>query len=238
MLQMIKDMPPLPLPKKVRIKFSKKGELIYISHLDLVRTLTRAIIRARIPIKYTEGYNPIPKMTFATPLSVGCASECEYLDIKIDREITLCKIKEQLSSQVPEGITILDVYEPNSKFTEALYSSYNITIRDKSIDEGSASILNEVFSQNELVITKRTKSGEKEVNILPFIKELKVTSEQGRCDIFTKLCVSSADFLNPEYIVGVVYSQLKLSKDNFDCQSGYGICRETLYLSDCVSEFR
>ena len=235
---MINEMSPLPTPKKVRIKFTKTGDLIYISHLDLVRTMTRAIIRARIPIKYTEGYNPIPKMTFATPLSVGCASECEYLDIKIDRDIKLCKIKEQLSAQVPCGLSILDVYEPERKFTDALYSSYMITICDKSIDQASGSIVKNAFSQKELVITKRSKSGEKDVNILPYIKALEVTSEQGKCNVFTKLCVSSADFLNPEYIVGVVYNALGLSKDNFEDGAGYTICRKTLYLSDCVSEFQ
>lgn len=238
MLQMIKEIPALPVPKKIRIKFSKTGDLIYISHLDLVRTMTRAIVRARIPIKYTEGYNPIPKMTFATPLSVGCASECEYLDIKIDRDMPLDKIKGNLSSQMPIGLHILDIYEPQRKFTDALYSSYEILVSDNCINEDSAAAVKEVFSQKELVITKRSKSGEKQVNILPFIKNLEASSEQGKLKVIAKLCVSSAEFLNPEYIVGVIYEKLGISKENFDADAGYNICRKALYLSDDEVEFK
>ena len=238
MLQMIKDLPVLPTPKKVRIKFTKSNDLIYISHLDLVRTLTRAIIRARIPVKYTEGFNPIPKLVFATPLSVGCASECEYLDIKIDREMSLEMIKESLSHELPSGMTVADVYEPGSKFTEALYSSYEIIISDPSLDENSSLKVKDVFSAISLVINKRSKSGEKQVDIVPYIKSLDAISHDGVLKINTLLSVSSADYLNPEYVVDIVYNALSLSKDNYNLNFGYTITRKDLYLSDQFSLFR
>ena len=235
---MIKSLPQLDTPKKIRIKFSKTGELIYISHLDLVRTMTRAIIRARIPVKYTEGYNPIPKLIFATPLSVGCASECEYLDLKIDRDMSVLDIKENLGRSMPEGIKIVDVYEPQSKFTDAVYSSYDIVINDGKIDESSYRAVADEFEKTELVIMKRSKSGEKEVDILPYVKSFECTSSDGEIKINTMLCVSSADYLNPEYIVSVAFRVLGLSKENYNVDSGYTILRRNLYLSDQKTEFK
>ena len=238
MLQMIKELPPLDKPRKIRIKFSKSGDLIYISHLDLVRTMTRAIIRARIPVKYTEGYNPIPKLVFSTPLSIGCASVCEYLDIKIDREMSCRDIKDSLSRQFSCDMTVIDVYEPDSKFSDALYSGYTIEIMDDSINASSLEVLKECFSQTEIKIIKRSKSGDKEVNILPYVYSYDMKLN-GRSLLFnTVLSASSADYLNPEYIVNIIYEALGLSKDNFRCDCGYTITRTELYTKNCDNIFR
>ena len=75
--------PELVPPKAVRLKFCKVGTLQYISHLDLQRTFNRIIVRACIPVWYTQGFNPHIKLVFSTPLSVGSESICEYLDIKL-----------------------------------------------------------------------------------------------------------------------------------------------------------
>ena len=73
---------------KIRLEFYKKGRMKYISHLDLIRTMTGALGRSEIPVYYSEGFNPHPKMVFALPLSVGCESICEYLDIKLLEAMT------------------------------------------------------------------------------------------------------------------------------------------------------
>ena len=238
MLQMIKDIPKLNTPQKVRIKFSKGNALIYISHLDLVRTLTRAIIRARIPVKYTEGYNPIPKMVFATPLSVGCSSECEYLDIRIDREISFVDIYKNLSHELPYGMEILDVYEPTSKFTEAQYSGYKIEISDPLLTSDCIDKLRDKFNTSELVITKRSKSGDKQVDILPYIKSIDFGCNASTLTVDTILSVSSADYLNPEYIVNIIYDLLSISKDDYTEDSCYSITRKELYLADAQTRFK
>ena len=235
---MIKDLPKLDLPRKVRIKFSKGKDLIYISHLDLVRTLTRAIIRARIPVKYTEGFNPIPKLVFATPLSVGCSSECEFLDIKIDRKMSFIDIYKNLSRELPNGMEVLDVYDPSSKFTDAVYSTYTIYISDMCLSEDSIEKLKEVFSSPELVITKRSKSGDKEVDILPYINSIDFDLSYGKLRVRSMLSVSSADYLNPEYLINIIYDTLNISKDNYADGCEYSICRNELFLADAKTRFK
>ena len=64
------------MSEKLRLRFSKKGKAIYISHLDLMRTLQRSFLRAGYPLKYSEGYNPHPLISILLPLGVGCSSEC------------------------------------------------------------------------------------------------------------------------------------------------------------------
>ena len=235
---MIKEYPPLEKPKKIRIKFTKGGDMIYISHLDLVRTMTRAIIRARIPVKYTEGFNPIPKLVFSTPLSIGCASVCEYLDLRIDREMSCETIMDSLARELPHDMSVLCVYEPETKFTDAVYSRYTVEITDPKVDAGCVDRLNDTFSAKELVVLKGSKSGDKEVNILPYIYSYDAHYNGGVLIFNTVLSASSADYLNPEYVVNVIYEALGLSKDNYDVGCGYSITRNELYTRDCNSVFK
>ena len=75
-------------PIVLRIKFRKVGKLQYISHLDLVRTMQKVIVRAGLPLWYTEGFNPKPKMVFASPLSIGTESVTEYMDVRLTERIS------------------------------------------------------------------------------------------------------------------------------------------------------
>ena len=96
----------------VRIWFKKMGMSRYVSHLDLMRAMTRAMRRANVPLWYTEGYNPHPYMTFSLPLSLGMESLCESMDIRIEGESTNEDIFNLLKGSMPPGIEIISVDEP------------------------------------------------------------------------------------------------------------------------------
>ena len=115
------------VPENIRIKFKKTGRLKYISHLDLCRTMCPAMIRAKIPLWYTEGFNPHPKMVFAQPLPLFVESECEFLDIKITEPLSNEELKARLRSAFTDELYVLDVYVPSAKFTEIAYAGYFIT---------------------------------------------------------------------------------------------------------------
>ena len=91
---------------KYRMRFSKTGRAVYISHLDLMRTITRAFLRAECRLKYSEGFNPHPNISIALPLSVGCESVCEIMDFKMLEDMPCDEIKSRLSTQMPEGIEV------------------------------------------------------------------------------------------------------------------------------------
>ncbi|MBI4707907.1 MAG: DUF2344 domain-containing protein [Candidatus Omnitrophica bacterium] len=94
---------------KISFIFTKKGKMKFISHLDLMRLLTRAMRRADLPLKMTEGFSPHPKLSLARALKLGLESENEEASIVLNGFITLEDFKEKLQRQLPEGIEIKDV---------------------------------------------------------------------------------------------------------------------------------
>ena len=103
---------------KLRLRFEKTGRAVYISHLDLMHTMQRAFNRAGLPLKYSEGFNPHPQIAIALPLSVGTGSLCEIMDFKLKGEADLQELPERLTAVMPEGIRVLEVYEPQRKVAE------------------------------------------------------------------------------------------------------------------------
>jgi len=92
---------------RIRIKFTKTGRLRYLSHLDLMTLFHRAALRSGIPVSFTCGFNPHPKIAFGPALSVGIESEAEYLDMETDAFIDLLKIIKDLNAALPSGMQIL-----------------------------------------------------------------------------------------------------------------------------------
>ena len=106
-------LPELVPPRHVRLKFCKVGKLQYISHLDLQTTFNRIINRACLPVWYTKGFNPHIKMVFGLPLPVGCESECEYLDIRIERDMPDDEILARLNAELTEADVLYLHTEPD-----------------------------------------------------------------------------------------------------------------------------
>jgi len=94
---------------KISFTFTKKKEMIYISHLDLMRLFMRALRRAGIPVKITEGFNPHPKISIKRALKLGVESENEEASVVIKNLMRKDDFKERLQRQFPEGIEIKSV---------------------------------------------------------------------------------------------------------------------------------
>ena len=232
-------LPPLDEPRNVRIKFRKVGDLQYISHLDLQRTLHRILVRAGIPMWYTKGFNPHAKIVFSTPLSVGAQSECELVDIRIDREMSCERIKELLNNEVTDELRILDVYIPSTKFSEIMWANYTIEVCRDGLDGNMVEALKRTVSSDELKVTKKTKSGEKEVNIIPLIGKFDaVLSDDGSKIIINALLNVNADsYLNPDLLLCALDRECDLLSTAPD-KIWYTIMRNATYFEDGVTLFR
>ena len=95
-------------PQRLRITFSKGENLRYISHLDLSRTWERVLRRAGIPVAYTKGYHPHPKMVFAAALPLGCTGEVEVIDIVLSQPMPPRRVLRGLTHRVPDGLEAID----------------------------------------------------------------------------------------------------------------------------------
>lgn len=158
---------------KLRLLFSKTGRAVYISHLDLMRTLTRAFLRAGCRLKYSEGFNPHPNISIALPLSVGTQSLCEIMDFRILEDMSCGEILERLAVQLPEGIEAVAVYEHERKVKELKWLKIEGVFEydDRNCGEMAAA-LNEFYAQESIVIRKKTKRGTGDSDIKTAIKEI------------------------------------------------------------------
>ncbi len=168
---------------EVRVFFTKTGMAKYISHLDLMRCMTRALRRAQIPLWYTEGYNPHLFMTFARPLPLGVESLCESMDIRLVGEMTFREIKTRLNDALPRDITVVSVAKPAHKPTEIAFADYEIQL----YTDDPAALLHAMenrFAADTLPVLKKAKQGkhrvEKETDIKPNVLAFDL-AQQGDC---------------------------------------------------------
>jgi radical SAM-linked protein len=233
----LRELPALERPRTVRLKFRKVGTLQYISHLDLQRTFNRVIVRACIPVWYTKGFNPHAKLVFSTPLSVGAQSEYEFLDIRIDREMDCQEIMDRLNQELTEELMILDAYVPVEDFSEIAWASYEIEIFDRGISKETKEQVENTFGKAPLMMTKRTKAGEKEIDILPLIRSMSVnvddTAHLLRLSVILR--ATSTEYLNPEMLITAIKEKIGLLS-GAPLEEWYTILRTSVMKED-LSQF-
>lgn len=187
--------------RTVKFRFSEGGALTYVSHLDIARAVTRGLIKSKLPIYYTEGFNPIPKLTFASPLSVGCGGENELAQFKLCEDVADDVILEKLRAAMPEGIEVLEAYSSESSFKEIAWAE-NVIELHCSAESDAVPKLYEKFS-GSVVVTKKTKSTEKEVDISPFIRDFEAEKTDWGVRVSVITCADNTNYLNPEYVAKI-----------------------------------
>lgn len=196
---------------KLRLKFSKHGPIKFIGHLDVMRYFQKAIRRAEIDIKYSEGYSPHQVISFAQPLSVGATSDGEYMDMTVNSMISISDVMNRLNTVMNEGIEILAIRElsegEEKAMTAAYAAKYRIRFRERLkpdfdwIDE-----FEKYLSKDKLPAMKKTKSGEKEIDMKPLIFDYSLNKEEESVELL--LSMSSAATLKPALLFGAFFSSL------------------------------
>lgn len=194
-----------------RVLFSKGGELIFISHLDLAHTFVRALGRADMPVAHSSGFNPHPKLVFALPLSVGMEGKNELCDITLTRDdVSDGEFFEALSAELPDRIKLLRVYPPDRKFSDITAARYTVVIERS----GLCGALEDALS-SPLFTVKKTKGGEKEIDLIPRIKEYGVSeSPDGKTILSLTLCASGEEYLNPDLLIKALTEKGVLGEDD------------------------
>ena len=191
------------------MKFSKKGYTKYISHLDLLRVFKRAFKVMGLDIKYSQGFNPHPKMGFAQPLSLGYSSVAEYLEFETVGEHDPDEIKTLFTGKLPEDVKILDLFrfdqEVKSLAAETVACRYLISVPVASdMDlESLEALLDGYLSQESIRAMKRMKKTKsiEEVEIKDKIRDIKVRLEDGNAVFDCLLDSGSQSNLSPEQVI-------------------------------------
>lgn len=166
----------------VRIWFEKTGLAKYISHLDVNRCFTRAVLRAEIPLWFTEGFNPRPYMSFLMPLPLGQEGLEEPLDIRIEGDMTNEQVARRLSDVMPDGINIVGVSDPVGKSSEIAFAHYRLSVEFAGENAAAAfcSGSQQAVEGGSLEAVKHSKRGDKTVNLCDMIKSYTAV-QNGTC---------------------------------------------------------
>lgn len=181
---------------KIRIRFSKQGQMKFIGHLDMVRYFQKVMRRAEVDVAYSEGFSPHQKMSFAAPLSVGVVSNGEYFDIEVNSTGSTEEMLKRINEQNAPGVEVLSyklLPETAKNAMSIVAGADYIAYIDLFDDE----IIKKFMEQEKITVIKKTKKSEKEVDIKPMIFEMK-TCDEG---VFMKLSQGSAANLKPELVM-------------------------------------
>ena len=193
---------------KIRVKFSKQGNLRFVGHLDIMRYFQKANRRAEIPVKYSEGFSPHQIMSFAAPLGMGLESLAEYFDLRLTDEsegsVTSDGLMEALNREMADGIRVESIgrLPDDAGNCMAIVHAADYRIRFLSgLSEGTAEALrrsvDSVNASDHILIKKKTKKGvEKEIDIRPLIRSLRA-EEDG---IFMRVSQGSENNLKPSAV--------------------------------------
>ena len=183
-----------------RILFEKKGNAVWISHLDLMRLFQRAFKRAGLPLTHTQGFNPRPSVSIALPLSVGVESNCELLDFELDGDKVANRIvRGKLNDYLVPGIRVIKVYDNGQKLKYLAYLDTVVTLEyDNGVPENTVERLTELFGREEVFVEKKTKSnGIQDQNIIPMIQSMEVLQEDEKTVLLKARVCCQNPTLNP-----------------------------------------
>jgi len=160
-----RNQPPVqqaPPVQRMRIRYAKRGRLRFTSHRDFSRAFERAVFRARLPMSYSSGFNPHPRISYAGAAPTGSASEAEYLEIALAEEVTPEWIEEQLRGTMPDGLDILEVVtSPGGSLADRLTGS-RWRIETDAEPEAVAAAVEQFLEQEEVLVERMTKKGLRE----------------------------------------------------------------------------
>lgn len=207
-----------------RIRFAKYGVVKFIGHLDVMRYFQKAVRRSELPIKYSQGFNPHQLMVFAQPLGVGVTSDGEYMDIETEdvdfagNVLSAERVREILGGALTEGFEIVSIrqipWQEGTKHPENAMSlvagadyvmsvkdGYSLEIPDSVEQNDKISYLKQklesFMGQDSIVVCKKSKSGEKDMDIKPFIYEAAVEDNSRIPSFMDETGVAHADVYEP-----------------------------------------
>ena len=204
------------------VEYTKEERVKYISHLDLMRSMQRAIRRAELPIAWSRGYHPHPVMAFASALPVGMTSEGEYMDIHLLEEMDVPGLEKRLNKALPKGITVKQAVSVDEKVPSLMClverADYRIVPDDPEWDWKPA--VDAFWSKPEIWVEKKSKKKVSSINLKEAVRDIRACGEHNR-ELFLSLPAGSSGNLKPDLVVDALLEE----KDR-----ALSFCRTGLYL--------
>jgi len=186
-----------PVKYTLRIFWKKGGNSKYVSHLDTQRAVVRALTRSGLPLHYSQGFNPHPKLVFALPVSIFQEALYDVFDIELSENVPPKKAVAMLAPVMPKGTSVIDAAYPVKKLKELYAASYVISL-DTDL---TAAEVEKAFG-GEVVVEKKSKKKCEMTDISPMIISLSAKdTEEGKVELNATLSAAPDAYLNPKYLV-------------------------------------
>jgi radical SAM-linked protein len=186
---------------RIRITFTKQGPLRYTGHLDLHKLWERAARRAELPLAYSQGFHPQPKMNMAAALPLGFSSRCEVMDLKLEHDISLDDLPTRLNETLPSGLQVVDVQQVDERApalqTQVMSAEYEVTLME-AIE--TTELNRRIDSVIESKAIPRERRG-KMYDLRPLIEELRLLSDS---KVFMRLRSREGATGRPEEVLDVL----------------------------------
>lgn len=197
-----------PVKYTLRVFWQKKGNSKYVSHLDTQRAVVRALIRSGLPLYYSQGFNPHPKLVFALPVSIFQEALYDVFDIDITEKLPPKKAAEMLAAVMPKDTPVIGAAYPKKKFKELYAASYVITL---DTDLKAAEVENAL--KGEVVVEKKSKKKCEMTDISPMIISVSAKDrEEGGVSLFATLSAAPDAYLNPKYLVDFLGDRVRFAE--------------------------
>lgn len=168
---------------KMLVVFEKFPRIRHIGHLDLMRAMQRALRRSSLPVKFSQGFNPHLLLTFAAPLSVGMSGKREIMEVPLSTDVTEEEFLQKLNAALPPELPCLSARIVDDKHPASMASLFAAEYEMILDSEGAAlcDAVSSFLAQESIMALRKTKSGEKMVDIRPLIYKLDVVGENKLC---------------------------------------------------------
>ena len=204
---------------RIRITFAKQGALRYTGHLDLHRLWERAARRAELPLAYSQGFHPQPKMTIAAALPLGFSSRCEVIDLRLEHEIPLEGLSDKLQQTLPTGIRVSNVESVDEKLpalqTQVASAEYEVTLAETVDGSDLKQKIDSVMESESLMRERRGKT----YDLRPLIEELNITptpeGEEPGLRVFMRLAAREGATGRPEEVLdvlGIAFEETRIER--------------------------
>jgi len=195
--------------QRLRIRLSRGQEIKFISHLDMMRLWERALRRAEIPLAYSEGFSPHPRISLAVPLPVGVTSEAELMDVSVAKWVSPHWFTSAVSQQLPRGIEILGVYQialgMPSLQSQVRYAEYRAEVETEKGPEAIESAISALLSVEHLPWHHQRDTGRRSYDLRALIDDLWLVDwRHPHCTIGMRLRCDSGGSGRPEQVASAL----------------------------------
>ncbi len=197
---------------RIRITFVKQGALRYTGHLDLHKLWERAARRAELPLAYSQGFHPQPKMNMAAALPLGFSSRCEIMDMKLEHDIPLSGLATRLNATLPTGLQVVDIEQVEERApalqTQVISAEYEVTLTESRGGTTLKEIIDSVMDSPSLPRERRGKT----YDLRPLIEGLNLIRDD---KIFMRLAAREGATGRPEEVLdvlGIAFEETRIER--------------------------